>query len=210
MLEENKEGWTCNQCGHEFNTDKMNLAFVNHHTDKLWRELAPAPGYPETGPVCCKCDRWNQGTMMNPQDILVALCKYKEDRIWHEAMAFGHDPKKVVEHLYFTDDDERDLLSWPRKKAVSIVAHMKIQLRAYYDTASNFDPVNDTTICPWCIAHYPRCEECEYGKRHGICTGDHDEPADYKFITGKGAYESIVLDILSVCDIDIMKQILRA
>jgi hypothetical protein len=55
------------------------------------------------------------------------------------------------------------------KKAKTIKDIMEAKVTFLSNIVSNTLPVT-ATDCPYCLKYEQECEECEYGKVHGICT----------------------------------------
>lgn len=77
---------------------------------------------------------------------------------------------KIIKELtgidYITDEDKEEMREWTDPNILTIVHN-------FYKESS------DMSICPWCIlsgyitcSYYEKtkvCQNCGYGKRHGIC-----------------------------------------
>jgi len=77
---------------------------------------------------------------MTAKETLIRICEIKFS-----------DIRKRSNIDLWTEDDRTDLLSWPEELAHGVLTRMAV------------------TNCPWCIRFEGKCEECSYGKRHGIC-----------------------------------------
>jgi hypothetical protein len=74
-------------------------------------------------------------------------------------IAFMEDKQKLLSQKspkYFGKRDERDIMKWSDEEAERVW------------NALTLAPSFGTHSCPFCL-HYSDCDECSYGKRHGIC-----------------------------------------
>ena len=75
---------------------------------------------------------------------------------------------------YINEEDIEDIKHWSEEDCKKTYKYM-IEV-VNNDDAFEFYP--NSTTCPWCIYYhfinnnYDKCNECGYGRRHGIC----DEP----------------------------------
>lgn len=93
---------------------------------------------------------------------------------------------------FFTHKDADAIKNWDDEKAVGVLNYMN---------TITFD--DDGDFCPFCIMHY-HCEECEYGKNHGICSLDTSNTYDET----RSLFGESILEFIDIYDMMDLKQIL--
>lgn len=111
---------------------------------------------------------------MTPQEKIIKFMEMKRD---------------VSLPIYFNDEDKDEIKNWPPNLSQEIWESITEYIHPDH-------PVFTGGSCPFCIHSVTltdevRCEDCGYGKRHGIC----DEPgSDYGKVrsTTKGDTQPII------------------
>ena len=98
--------------------------------------------------------------MKSPNEALIEFL-IKKDELLKE-----YDPDIYKNSPYILPEDIEEVKGWSEDDCIKVIKNM-----------SNED---DTQFCPWCILNKElmqrgdqkgyKCDFCEYGKRHGLCT----------------------------------------
>lgn len=76
-------------------------------------------------------------------------------------------------YLYFSLEDQEDILKLSDEKAENFVYHLIHLLDNKYVTYRGFPSfylVEDPAVCPYCYLTKQQCKKCSWKKKHGICS----------------------------------------
>ncbi|HDP79443.1 MAG TPA: hypothetical protein ENN21_01225 [Spirochaetes bacterium] len=102
--------------------------------------------------------------------LLISFMEHKAERM-EEIIKFPAE-------MYFNDEDREEIESWSDDTARKIWRDIKKNVHTTAPTGLRRE------VCPFChkegLIQYkkPFCEQCNYGRRHGIC-GRKDSPNDF-------------------------------
>ena len=106
----------------------------------------------------------------------------------------------LVHINYISFKDLEEIKNWKVQECVKIYNEIVAAVKK-----SNIGKtiLYDVATCPWCLkyqedfrtANNANCKNCNYGKRHGICS---DIPSDYKTITREKGFQNSKYDYLKI------------